>query len=75
MSRYVLISLMAAFIMMLAGVAGAYALTLHQIAVSDQAWCGALDLLTAKPIPKTAGAEYQLYVNLLKVEQQFGCTG
>jgi hypothetical protein len=51
------------------------------VAYSDQRWCGALTLLTEKPVPKPADpaanpsreGEYLFYVDLLSVKKGFRC--
>jgi hypothetical protein len=48
---------------------------------SDQRWCGAIDLLTATPVPKPADAAanpsreatYQLYLDFVTLQREFGC--
>lgn len=71
--RQVIISVVFAATMMLAAIGGSYALALQAVQTSQHNWCSSLLLLTHKPVPRTAGAEYQLYVNLLTLENRFDC--
>jgi hypothetical protein len=48
---------------------------------SDQRWCGAIDLLTAAPVTRPADAAanpsreatYQLYLDFVTLQREFGC--
>jgi len=53
----------------------------EQEAADNHQWCGALELLTSKPVPKPADAsanpsragEYTLYEDFVALERHYGC--
>lgn len=47
----------------------------ERIGQSQRDWCATMELLTSKPVPKSAGASYRLYEDFLQLEHTYGCSG
>lgn len=47
----------------------------ERIGNSQRDWCATMELLTSKPVPKSAKATYQLYQDFLQLEHTYGCSG
>jgi len=74
-------SIVVLFLIAVAISVAAYFAAVHQEAANDRQWCGALTLLTSKPVPRPAdpGANpsrmqtYTLYEEFVMLERHFGC--